>query len=371
MSIYSHLGANAHGSGRGRGTQVAIATSTGEVAGTIGGQAVSTPQDRTSTPEDLRLALRAATLYYLDGLTQAEIASRLGVSRPTAGRLVARAKAKGLVRIDVVVPSDMRDDLHADEERELEQRYSLTEAVVAGHGIDVGATGRPAAYASVGRAAAALLMRRLSPNDVLGFTWGPEQVAVADALSPGVASCRAVVQLDGAMSTAAYQTGTELILGRCAMLRATTIRLPAPCMQTRRPWLDAQRLADLRTLETGRRADVMLFGVGARVDVDHAVRRQLRGHPNARRAHLSRCGGRDRRPVLRRRRHARRLRAAAACGLRSSRRRAGLYEDHPDFQRRHQTPRHSRRVARQARQAAGLRHRLCPLVVGSVRRQVK
>ena len=98
---------------------MATSTSNGEVAGTIGGQAVSMPRDRASTPEDLRLALRAATLYYLDGLTQAEIASRLGVSRPTAGRLVARAKARGLVRIDVVVPPDMRDDLHADEEREL------------------------------------------------------------------------------------------------------------------------------------------------------------------------------------------------------------------------------------------------------------
>jgi deoxyribonucleoside regulator len=209
--------------------------------------------------------LRAATLYYLDGLTQAEIASRLGVSRPTAGRLIARAKAKGLVRIDVVVPSDIRDDLHADEERELEQRFGLTEAVVAGHGADVGAPGRPSAFASVGRAAAALLMRRLAPNDVLGFTWGPEQVAVATALVPGVASCRAVVQLDGAMSTATYQTGTEFILGRCAdVLRANTIRLPAPL------YADPSTVASMRsdslisrTLEAGRRADVMLFGVGA------------------------------------------------------------------------------------------------------------
>ena len=185
---------------------MATPTSNGKVA-EVGGQVVSTARDRVATPEDLRLALRAATLYYLDGLTQAEIASRLGVSRPTAGRLVARAKARGLVRIEVVVPPDMRDGLHAAEEGELEQRFGLTEAVVAGHGIDVGAPGRPAAYASVGRAAAALLMRRLAPGDVLGFTWGPEQVAVADALTPGVASCRAVVQLDGAMSTAAYQTG--------------------------------------------------------------------------------------------------------------------------------------------------------------------
>lgn len=205
-------------------------------------------------PEDLRLALRAATLYYLDGLTQAEIAGRLGVSRPTAGRLVARAKARGLVRIDIVVPPDLQEDLHADEERELEVRLGLTEVVVAGHGV-----------ASVGRAAAALLRRRLEADDVLGFTWGPEQVAVATALTPGMATCRAVVQLDGAMSGAAYQTGVELILGRCAdILHANTIRLPAPL------YADPSTVASMRsdsvisrTLEAGRRADVMMFGVGA------------------------------------------------------------------------------------------------------------
>ena len=105
MSIYSHPEQMLTGQAGEGGGLVAISTSNGEVAGTIGGQAVSTPRDRASSPEDLRLALRAATLYYLDGLTQAEIASRLGVSRPTAGRLIARAKARGLVRIEVVVPS--------------------------------------------------------------------------------------------------------------------------------------------------------------------------------------------------------------------------------------------------------------------------
>jgi deoxyribonucleoside regulator len=215
--------------------------------------------------EDIRLALRAATMYYLDGLTQAEIAARLGVSRPTAGRLVARAKARGLVRIEVAVPPDLTEDLHAEEERELERRFGLTEAVIAGHGVDDGSPVRPSSFASVGRAAAALLMRRLSADDVLGFTWGPEQVAVANALAPGVASCRAVVQLDGAMSTASYQTGTELILSRCAdTLRATTLRLPAPL------YADPSTVASMRsdsiisrTLEAGRRADMMLFGVGA------------------------------------------------------------------------------------------------------------
>ncbi|HEY9263286.1 MAG TPA: sugar-binding domain-containing protein, partial [Mycobacterium sp.] len=220
---------------------------------------------RERSPEDLRLALRAATLYYIDGLTQAEIATRLGVSRPTAGRLVARAKLDGLVRIEVVVPPDVGDDLHAGEERELERRFGLTEAVIAGRGVDVDASSGPPGFASVGRAAAALLMRRLSLTDTMGFTWGPEQVAVATALTPGVAACRAVVQLDGAMSTITYQTGADYILGHCAdALRAEAIRLPAPL------YADPSTVASLhqdsvisRTLLTGRRADLMLFGVGA------------------------------------------------------------------------------------------------------------
>jgi deoxyribonucleoside regulator len=238
---------------------VATSTSNGRMADTPSVNGAST------SAEDLRLALRAATLYYLDGLTQAEIAVRLGVSRPTAGRLIARAKAKGLVRIEVVVPPTLQGSLHADEERELEARFGLTEAVITGHGIDVGAPGRPAVFASVGRSAAALLMRRLSADDVLGFTWGPEQVAVATSLVPGVASCRTIVQMDGAMSTAAYQTGMELILSRSAdVLRADAIRLPAPLYAD--PSTVASISADSvisRTLEAGRKADTMLFGVGA------------------------------------------------------------------------------------------------------------
>ncbi len=216
-------------------------------------------------PEELRLALRAASLYYLDGLTQAEVAERLGVSRPTAGRLVARAKAKGLVRIEVVVPPDQRDALHADDEAALEEAFGLTEAVVIGGSIDqAGPLDNAATWTSVGRAAARLLTRRLATSDTVGFTWGPETVAVAAALPTGVASCRAIVQLDGAMTTVKYQTGTEYVLGRCAeQLQASMVRLAAPL------YADAATVASLRkdsliskALAAGRAADAMMFGVG-------------------------------------------------------------------------------------------------------------
>lgn len=53
----------------------------------------------------LMLAYEAAAAYYTDGRTQAEIAHRLGVSRPTVSRLLEEARTAGLVTITVHPPS--------------------------------------------------------------------------------------------------------------------------------------------------------------------------------------------------------------------------------------------------------------------------
>ena len=111
-------------------------------------------------------------------------------------------------------------------------------------------------------------------------------MAVATALAPGVASCRAVVQLDGAMSTVSYQTGAEIILGRCAMCYAQRhIRLPAPL------YADPSTVASMRgdsvmsrTLRAGRHADADALRRRCRFDVHDVVRGQLPGHQHARRA---------------------------------------------------------------------------------------
>lgn len=44
----------------------------------------------------------AASLYYLDDANQAQIAERLGTSRPTVSRLLAEARRRGIVRIEVL-----------------------------------------------------------------------------------------------------------------------------------------------------------------------------------------------------------------------------------------------------------------------------
>lgn len=215
---------------------------------------------RPATSDDVRLALRAAELYHLEGATQAEIADKLGVSRPTAGRLIARARAQGLVRIEISVPDDLRDTVHTDIERDLERAFGLVEAVVLGDVPD----GSPSGYQPLGRAAAGLLGRRLRAGDTLGFTWGPETVAIAQALGTRTARCANVVQLDGSMTSIDYQTGVDYTLGRCAaQLQATPWRLHAPL------YADPATVTALeqdsiigRSIEMGRNADVMMFGIG-------------------------------------------------------------------------------------------------------------
>ncbi|PXW32246.1 UNVERIFIED_CONTAM: DeoR family transcriptional regulator [Williamsia faeni] len=213
------------------------------------------------TGQDLRLLVRAATMYHLDGLTQAEVAARLGLSRATAGRLIARARAQGLVRVVVDAPPHLAGSIHTEEERILEKLFGLDEALI----IDQPADGSAAGNAALGRAAASALVRRLKPGDTLGFTWGPETVATADSIGPRAATCKRVVQMDGSMTSVEYHTGVDQALSRFAeRLGAQPLRLMTPL------YVDAETVTAMKrdsiiaqSLRAAEESDVMVFGVGS------------------------------------------------------------------------------------------------------------
>lgn len=56
------------------------------------------------TDEDTEVLMTAAVMYYEQSASQQEIAKRLGVSRPSVSRLLARAREMGIVRIEIVAP---------------------------------------------------------------------------------------------------------------------------------------------------------------------------------------------------------------------------------------------------------------------------
>ena len=53
------------------------------------------------TDADDTLAVRAAWLHYAGGLTQSDVARRLGVPSVKAHRLIARAVADGVVKVTI------------------------------------------------------------------------------------------------------------------------------------------------------------------------------------------------------------------------------------------------------------------------------
>lgn len=117
------------------------------------------------TTDDEQLRVRVAWLYFMEGLTQADIAARLGITRLRANRLLGEARTSGLVSIQV--NSRLSDCVAL--ERQLVAETALRDAVV------VPTPSEPDQVPVVlGRAAAEYLSRHLDENRVrgLGVGWG-------------------------------------------------------------------------------------------------------------------------------------------------------------------------------------------------------
>ena len=187
--------------------------------------AVATAAARRSEPlpDETRLMLRAAQLYYRLNLTQDQVGERLGVSRFKVGRLLDRALREAAVRIEVVHPAARLVEL----EDALVDRFGLAGAVV----VDVPATGSVAddellARECVAEAAAAHLAS-LRPVGAIGVSWGRTMLELAAHLRPGWTAATEIVQLNGATSRSAYPTRAHEIVERFGATTGAAIRLMA------------------------------------------------------------------------------------------------------------------------------------------------
>jgi len=77
--------------------------------------------------EETSMATRAAWLHYAGGLTQSEVAKRLGLSSLKAHRLIMKANQEGLVK--VYIDSDVSECVEL--EQKLCERFNLDYCEVA------------------------------------------------------------------------------------------------------------------------------------------------------------------------------------------------------------------------------------------------
>jgi DNA-binding transcriptional regulator LsrR (DeoR family) len=115
--------------------------------------------------DDEQLRVRVAWLYFMEGLTQADIAAKLGITRLRANRLLGEARASGLVNIQV--KARLADCVAL--ERELVTETGLKDAVIVPTPADAGQIATV-----LGRATADYLSRHLGENRTraLGIGWG-------------------------------------------------------------------------------------------------------------------------------------------------------------------------------------------------------
>lgn len=203
-------------------------------------------------------SIEALKLYYQQDLSQAEVASRMGCSRPTVAKLLAHGHARGFVTIDIHDPRDEASELAA----RLEKRYGLACARVA-HGR---AMREEEAIDQVGRVGAALLSQLVHDGMSVGISWGRTMNSLASHLSRSPRSGVRVVQLKG--GTSFSERGThdfEVMRAFCEAFSAEPRYLPLPVIfqDTATLSIVRQDRAIAKILEEGRGVDVAVFTVGA------------------------------------------------------------------------------------------------------------
>ena len=134
--------------------------------------------------------VRAAWLYYVEGLTQQRVARVLRVSRTKVVRLLAAARAHGIVSIEVGGSGGEEVAL----ERRLIERFALDEARVV-----AGADDQEAAMA-LAHAAGAWLGDQVVPGTSLGVGWGATLSMAAATLPARRVDRVSVVSLLGGMT---------------------------------------------------------------------------------------------------------------------------------------------------------------------------
>lgn len=205
------------------------------------------------------LLLLTARLYYVDGLSQGDVARLANVSQAKISRLLAKARDKGLVRITVAEYEPRNRGLEA----QLEHRLGLRRAVV----IKV-TEGLPSQELRqrVAHFAAPWVAAMIRPGDILALAGGRAmQWLVHDMQPPAGANGLTVVQAMGNIDASAGPYDA-LELGRIVARRwrGTFLMLHTPALvpnaQTCKTLLAMESIRPV--MERLRSARIALVGVG-------------------------------------------------------------------------------------------------------------
>lgn len=201
------------------------------------------------------LLTRIASLYHEHGLTQQEIADRLGLSRVQVVRKLKKASELGYVR--VIIDSPFLGDVQLS--ARVQEAFGLRDALVVPGAEDEGVL-----RSALGRAGASYLVSRLKPNMVLGVAWGRTLQQVAIHLPRTSIKNLVVGNFVGGLSSVGDRGAQELAAQIGMSLGGRVSLLNVPFRVDSRDIRDAlMRDSHIRQrIELMSRADLLLVGIG-------------------------------------------------------------------------------------------------------------
>lgn len=199
-----------------------------------------------------------ATLYWIDKLTQEQIARQIGRSVPTVSRLLAEAESAGIVEVRIRYPAAVAQDIQS----ELVQRFGLRVArVLSSASAESGAL-----LPQLGELAARYLTTVLGDGMTISVGWGTTLHEVVQALRPTYYRNVRVSQTLGSLGSKLPRIDNHLITRELAdRVGGTPHYLPAPMIVenelVRQSLLQDPQVHE--TLEIGRNANIALTGIGS------------------------------------------------------------------------------------------------------------
>lgn len=178
-----------------------------------------------SKQDEQRLLVKIATLYFVEGMKQSEIAGLLHLSQSFVSRAITRCQKEGVVKISVIQPANIFLSL----EQALEKKYGIRQAIVVD--VDESAPAGQIKHA-IGSAAAHYVETRLRPDDLVGISsWSSTIRAMVDELHPQSIKARGVIQLLGSVGPNGNVQATILTQNLAAQLDCPAWLLPSQSIE--------------------------------------------------------------------------------------------------------------------------------------------
>ncbi|MFI0844645.1 sugar-binding transcriptional regulator [Mesorhizobium sp. IMUNJ 23232] len=207
--------------------------------------------------ERVRKIHRVLVMHYVEGISQAEIAKRTGISHPTVNRLVKEGHERGFVQISVKSPFQSLFEL----EQQLVEAGGLREAIVTPSVSEL----EEVNLTTAGKAAAEFLLANLRDGDTVCVSGGQGVSAVVNALNPSHAYDVTVVPATGGVQGKHFIDVNHVAARLAAKLQGRAFQIHAPIFAASREERDVlMSLQSVReVLARAREARVALVGIGS------------------------------------------------------------------------------------------------------------